>query len=45
MSTDFTEEELESSLEVWMINNRDEAIDVFGEDIIYAITDEVLNYE
>jgi len=44
MSTEFTEEELESSLEVWMINNRDEAIDVFGEDIVHAITDEV-DYE
>lgn len=41
MSTEFTEEELESSLEVWMINNRDEAVAQFGEDIVYAITDEV----
>ena len=44
MSTEFTEEELESSLEVWMINNRDEAIDVFGENLVYSILDEV-DYE
>jgi hypothetical protein len=44
MSTEFTEEELESNLEVWMINNRDEAVGMFGEDIVYAITDEV-DYE
>lgn len=37
-------EDLESSMELWLMGNRDDAIENFGEDIVAAI-DEVLDHE
>lgn len=37
-------ESLESSMELWLMGNREDAIENFGEDIIAAITEE-LDYD
>lgn len=37
-------ESLESSMELWLLGNREDAIKNFGEDIVAAITEE-LDYE
>lgn len=37
-------ESLESSMELWLMGNREDAIENFGEDIVAAISEE-LDYE
>lgn len=37
-------QDLESSMELWLLGNREDAIENFGEDIVAAITEE-LDYE
>lgn len=37
-------EGLESSMELWLLGNREDAIENFGEDIVAAITEE-LDYD
>lgn len=36
-------EDLESSMELWLMGNRDDAIENFGEDIVAAIDEELDN--